>query len=85
MTPEQEKELLDLEAQVIRLRMLNNQYARHLNKTKPKSWHQNALMPYLGQVSPETWKAFVTPNTLHNKVLMVLVTALLAFIKKKRS
>ena len=40
MTADEEKELLELEAQIIRLRLLNNQYARHLQRenTKKKSF-----------------------------------------------
>lgn len=86
MTPDEEKELLELEAQIIRLRMLNNQYARHLRKKTSNSVLGNlSVVQQLGQVSPATWRAFITPNTIHNKVLMLIVTALLAFFKKKRS
>lgn len=86
MTPDEEKELLELEAQIIRLRMLNNQYARHLRKKKPNSLLGNlSVVQQLGQVNPDTWRAFITPNTMHNKVLMLAITALLAFFKKKRS
>ncbi|AUZ05906.1 MULTISPECIES: hypothetical protein [Vitreoscilla] len=86
MTPDEEKELLELEAQIIRLRMLNNQYARHLRKKTSHSLLGNvSVVRQLGEVNPETWRAFITPNTVHNKILMLVITALLAFFKKKRS
>ena len=86
MTADEEKELLELEAQIIRLKLLNNQYARHLQREhkSAKSYAPLALGQYLGKVSPETWKAVVTPNTWQNRLLVVVATALLALFKKKR-
>lgn len=86
MTADEEKELLELEAQLIRLKMLNNQYARHIQQNTPRRGllGNASLGQYLGQVPPETWKAFITPNTWQNKLLLVIGTALLAMFKKKK-
>ena len=89
MTADEEKELLELQAQVIRLRMLNNQYARHLLKQQPKkpllgSLPVGQLFGQIGQVRPETWRAFATPNTVQNKLLMLGLTLLLGLLKKRR-
>ena len=86
MTADEEKELLELEAQIIRLRLLNNQYARHLQRehSSQKPFGRMAFGQYFGQVRPETWKALITPNTWQNRLLVVIGTALLAVLKKKR-
>lgn len=87
MTPEEEKELLELEAQIIRLKMLNNQYSRRLLKKQPSKSMLGQLNfgTYFSKVELSTWKAFITPNTMQNKILMLVITSVLAFLKKKRS
>ena len=86
MTADEEKELLELEAQIIRLRLLNNQYARHLQRehSSQKPFGRLAFGQYFGQVQPQRWKALTTPNTWQNRLLVVIGTALLAMLKKKR-
>ena len=86
MTADEEKELLEMEAQLIHLKMLNNQYSRHLlgQQSGKNAYSNQALRQYLGQIQPDTWKALLTPNTWQNKLLVVVGTGLLALLKKKR-